>query len=133
MSPWTDLALLGDSLTTRSKHDPLLTPAALEGARQYYLGQLDPADPQASPLYGDFSALPPVMLHVGEDEILLDDAQRYADRTQKAGSVAVPHVWKGMVHVFSCKPRLAACRTQGTRQYRRIPSLPSWPLSTFSR
>jgi monoterpene epsilon-lactone hydrolase len=100
MSPWTDLALTGESLATRAKHDPLLTPAALKSARQLYLGRLDPNDPRVSPLHGDVAGLPKVLLHVGEDEILLDDARRYAGRLEKAGVVTELHVWKGMVHVF---------------------------------
>ena len=100
MSPWTDLALTGDSMTTRATLDPLLTHAALEQARLAYLGANDPKDPRASPLYGDLAGLPPVMLHVGEDEILLADARRMADRIAAAGTAAECHVWQGMVHVF---------------------------------
>jgi monoterpene epsilon-lactone hydrolase len=100
MSPWTDLALTGDSMTTRARHDPLLTPDTLEQARIAYLGATDPKDPGASPLYGDLTGLPPVMLHVGEDEILLSDSRRMADCFVTAGSTAELHVWQGMVHVF---------------------------------
>ena len=100
MSPWTDLALTGDSMTTRAGHDPLLTRDALEQARIAYLGATDPKDPAASPLYGDVAGLPPVMLHVGEDEILLADARRMADSIAAAGSTVELHVWQGMVHVF---------------------------------
>jgi acetyl esterase/lipase len=83
-----------------AKHDPLLTREALESARHFYLGQMDAKDPRVSPLYGDLASLPPVLLHVGEDEILLDDARRYADLSAKSGSTAELHVWPGMVHVF---------------------------------
>lgn len=100
ISPWADLALTGDSMTTRARHDPLLTREALERARITYLGATDPRDPEASPLYGDLAGLPPVMLHVGEDEILLADARRMADSIVAAGSTAELHVWQGMVHVF---------------------------------
>jgi acetyl esterase/lipase len=100
MSPWTDLALTGDSILSRAKHDPLLTREALESARSLYLGQMDAKDPRVSPLYGDLANLPPVLLHVGEDEILLDDARRCADRLVNSGSAAELHVWEGMVHVF---------------------------------
>jgi acetyl esterase/lipase len=100
MSPWTDLALTGDSMTTRAEHDPLLTRDTLEQARIAYLGATDPKNPEASPLYGDLTGLPPVMLHVGEDEILLADARRMADSIVTAGSAAELHVWQGMVHVF---------------------------------
>jgi monoterpene epsilon-lactone hydrolase len=85
---------------TRAGHDPLLTRAALQAARERYLGQHDPRDPLASPLYGDLAGLPPTMLHVGEDEILLDDGRRYAERLNAAGSPGELHIWKGMVHVF---------------------------------
>jgi acetyl esterase/lipase len=100
ISPWTDLALTGDSMATRAGHDPLLTRDTLEQARIAYLGATDPKEPGASPLYGDLAGLPPVMLHVGGDEILLDDARRMADRIVAAGSTAELHVWQGMLHVF---------------------------------
>jgi len=100
MSPWTDLALTGDSMETRAAHDPLLTRAALERSRQFYIGQGDAKNPWASPLYGALTGLPPTLLHVGEDEILLDDARRYANLLTAAGSPAELHVWQGMVHVF---------------------------------
>jgi len=100
MSPWTDLILTGESMESRAKHDPLLTRGALEAARHLYLGQEDAKDARASPLYADLAGLPPIQLHVGEDEILLDDAQRYADLLAKSGSAADLHVWQGMVHVF---------------------------------
>ena len=100
MSPWIDLALNGDSIETRAKHDPLLSRRALEDARRLYLGQADAKDPRASPLYGDLTGLLPVLLHVGEDEILLDDARRYADLLANSGSSAELHVWQGMAHVF---------------------------------
>ena len=100
MSPWTDLTLSGESIESQAKHDPMLSRGALEDARQLYLGSASAKDPRVSPLYGDLAGLPPVLLHVGEDEILLDDARRYADLVAKSGSAAELHVWQGMVHVF---------------------------------
>jgi hypothetical protein len=100
MSPWIDLALTSDSIGARAKHDPLLTRDALEDARRLYLGQANAKDPRASPLYGDLTDLPPVLLHVGADEILLDDARRYAHLLANSGPAAELHVWEGMVHVF---------------------------------
>jgi monoterpene epsilon-lactone hydrolase len=100
LSPWTDLALTGESIETRQKHDPLLTRVSLDSARALYLKATDARDPRASPLYGDLSGLPPVMLHVGEDEILLDDSRRYADRLVTSGGSVDLHIWQGMAHVF---------------------------------
>ena len=114
LSPWTDLALTGESITTRAGHDPLLTGAALLAARQRYLGRHDPRDPLASPLYGDLAGLPPTMLHVGEDEILLDDARRYAERLGAAGSAGELHIWKGMVHVFPANLALLRAAREAT-------------------
>lgn len=114
LSPWTDLALTGDSLTTRADHDPLLTSAVLQAAQQRYLGQNDPSDPLASPLYGDLADLPPTMIHVGEDEILLDDARRYAERLGAAGSAGELHIWKGMVHVFPANLALLRAAREAT-------------------
>ena len=114
LSPWTDLALNGESVTTRAAHDPMLTRAALEAARRLYLGAQDPKDPRASPLYGAVTGLPPVMLHVGEDEILLDDATRYAECVAAAGGTAELHVWEGMVHVFPANLALLHAAREAT-------------------
>jgi len=106
MSPWTDLALTGESMDSRAGHDPVLTRQSLEDARRLYLGHSSARDPRVSPLYGDLAGLPPVLLHVGEDEILLDDALRYADRSSQAGAEAELHIWQGMAHVFLANPAL---------------------------
>jgi monoterpene epsilon-lactone hydrolase len=100
MSPWIDLALTGDSMDAKASADPLLTRTSLAAAAHLYLGEHDPRDPRVSALHGDFTDLPPVLLHVGEDEVLLDDARRYAAAAEAAGISAELHVWQGMVHVF---------------------------------
>jgi epsilon-lactone hydrolase len=101
MSPWTDLALSGASMETRAEADPLSTKEALAVTARLYLGRHDPRDPRASPLYGDLGGLPPVRIHVGDDDILLDDSLRYGERLEsEAGTIQV-HTWQGMVHVFT--------------------------------
>jgi acetyl esterase/lipase len=65
-----------------------------------YLNGRDPADPTASPFYGDLTGLPPVRVHVGDDEVLLDDSMRYVERAAAAGVDAKVDVWEGMVHGF---------------------------------
>ena len=100
MSPWTDLALTGASLQTRAAADPLLDAEALATGARQYLGDHDPRDPRASPLHGDLAGLPPVRIHVGEDEVLLDDAVRYGEAVRAAGGTCEVHSWEGMAHVF---------------------------------
>jgi acetyl esterase/lipase len=101
MSPWTDLALSGASMETRAEADPLLTKDSLAATARLYLGAHDPRDPMASPLYGDLAGLPPVRIHVGEDEILLDDSLRYGERLESHGGTIQVHTWQGMMHVFA--------------------------------
>jgi epsilon-lactone hydrolase len=100
ISPWTDLTLAGESMVTRAKADPLSTPASLAALARLYLAGRDPHDPLASPLYGDLAGLPPVRMHVGEDDVLLDDALRYGERFEREGGTIQVHTWQGMIHVF---------------------------------
>jgi len=100
MSPWIDLAFAGESMNSKASSDPLLSLEALSMAADLYLGSKEPRDPRASALYGDLKGVPPVFLHVGEDEVLLDDARRYATKVGETGGTAELHVWHGMIHVF---------------------------------
>jgi len=110
ISPWTDLALTGDSMADGAAADPLLTREALDGAAHLYLGDHDRRDPRASALYGNMTGLPPVLFHVGEDEILLDDSRRFASRIEAAGGIAELHIWEGMTHVFASNVALQSSR-----------------------
>jgi acetyl esterase/lipase len=101
MSPWTDLALRGLSLESRAEADPFLTKAALARAAAEYLARENARTPQASPLYGDLRGLPPLRLHTGTDEILLDDSRRYAQNARAANVDIALHLWEGMPHVFA--------------------------------
>jgi acetyl esterase/lipase len=100
LSPWTDLAMSGWTHVTHAKLDPMLSvEGALLAARHYLQGAL-PTDPLASPLYGEFGGLPPLLIHVGEREILLDDSVRLAERARAAGVSVEIKTWQGMPHVF---------------------------------
>jgi deazaflavin-dependent oxidoreductase (nitroreductase family) len=100
MSPWTDLALTGDSLASRADDDPLLTKQMLSITAASYLDGHEGRDPMCSPLYGELAGLPPIQLHVGTNEVLLDDARRYTERARAADVEATVHIWEGMTHVF---------------------------------
>jgi epsilon-lactone hydrolase len=100
MSPWTDLALTGTSVETRAEADPIFTRGMLQAFADAYLqGQVATA-PMASPLYAPLEGLPPIRIDVGDDEILLDDSTRYAERARAAGVEVTLSVWEGMPHVF---------------------------------
>jgi acetyl esterase/lipase len=100
ISPVTDLALTGQSYETRAEADPYFTKSQAAGLVASYLGETDPKNPLASPLYGELSGLPPIRVHVGDDEVLLDDSRRYVERAVAAGVDAELDVWMGMPHGF---------------------------------
>lgn len=100
LSPWTDLALSGPSMEEREGDEWMLTRAMLATTGGSYLQGHDPRDPHASPLCGDLAGLPPIQLHVGTSEILLDDSRRYVARARRAGVDATAHIWEEMPHVF---------------------------------
>ena len=101
LSPVTDLTLSGATYETRAEADPYFTRPQVAEFVRAYLGSADPKDPLASPLYARLSGLPPVRIHVGDDEVLLDDLRRYIERAIAAGVDAQLDVWMGMAHGFT--------------------------------
>jgi monoterpene epsilon-lactone hydrolase len=110
-SPWVDLAFTGASMKDPHIEDPLLSYESLQQGARLYLGGTDPRDPLASPLFGDLAGLPPILIQVGSDERLLDDARQYADRATGAGSSVRLEIWRGMHHVFQVN--VGQLRTSG--------------------
>jgi monoterpene epsilon-lactone hydrolase len=100
LSPWADLTLSGDSMTTNESIDPLVNRELLGQMAAGYLGDQDPADPLASPVHADLVGLPPLLLQVGSSEVLEDDAVRIADKVLAGGGEATLQVGYEMVHVF---------------------------------
>ena len=100
LSPITDLAMTGASWQTRADADPYFVREQAEGLIGAYLDGHDSRDPAASPLYGNLAGLPPIRVHVGEDEVLLDDSVRWVERAVAAGVDAQLDVWQGMPHGF---------------------------------
>lgn len=100
LSPVTDLALSGESWSTRADADPYFARAQVEALVKSYLNEQAATDPLASPLYGILQDLPPVRVHVGSDEVLLDDSCLYVERAVAAGVDAKLDVWEGMPHGF---------------------------------
>jgi acetyl esterase/lipase len=100
LSPVTDLTLSGESYATRADSDPFFTREQVAELVRSYLGGVGPRHPLASPLYGPMSGLPPVRIHVGDAEVLLDDSRRYVDSAVSAGVDAMLEEWTGMPHGF---------------------------------
>ena len=100
MSPWTDLAATGESIKTRAEADPMIDPRDTKRITSYYVPDGDVLNPLVSPLYADLSGLPPLLVHVGDAEVLLDDAVLFADRARLAGVSVELEIWPEAFHVF---------------------------------
>jgi acetyl esterase/lipase len=100
LSPWLDLALTGDSTERLAADDPWTTKPTLETFGKLYAGDVALDDPKVSPLYMDFTGLPPILIHVSSSEILLDDAMRACDRACAIGVEVELRSWEGVPHVF---------------------------------
>ena len=100
LSPWVDLEGLGESLRTRADLDPVLEASGVGREGAVYLGGLDPRTPLAAPMYADLHGMPPLLIHVGDHEILRDDAVRLAERARADGVEITLEVWPEMIHVW---------------------------------
>jgi acetyl esterase/lipase len=100
LSPATDAAQSGASFTARVRDEAFLTQDFCRQALAMYLGEQDRRTPLASPLYADLHGLPPILIHVGTHELLLDDSTRFADKARAAGVDVTLKIWDGMWHVF---------------------------------
>jgi monoterpene epsilon-lactone hydrolase len=98
ISPAADLTLASKSLKT--VHDPIISSKTMPIFRDHYLGEQNPANPLASPVFGDYRGLPPLLIQAGEHEMLRDDSVRTADKAKADGVDAKLEIWPGMFHVF---------------------------------
>jgi len=100
LSPWADLTLTGDSMIVKDKVDAMLGRDSLSWFAGLYLAGQDASDPKASPIFADLSGLPPLLIQVGSQEVLLDDAIRLNKAAKKAGVDVSLEVWDGQMHVW---------------------------------
>ena len=100
LSPWVDLSCSGESIASRAEIDPWMTEQECRACAEMYAPGTDLKSPLISPLYANLQGLPPLLIHVGTDEILLDDSQRLAVKAREAGVEVTLHVQEGMWHVW---------------------------------
>jgi epsilon-lactone hydrolase len=100
ISPWVDLTCSGATYATKAAVDPIVTRQSVSMMAEAYTGRGDPKAPLVSPLYADLRGLPPLLVHVGSDEVLLDDALGLAERARRAGVDVTLEEWPAMIHVW---------------------------------
>jgi epsilon-lactone hydrolase len=99
-SPWVDLTNTAVSYATRRDADRLFSLESANEAAEGYVGDGDRRDPLVSPVFGDWRGAPPVLIQVGDAEVLLDDAEQLADAIRRAGGLVTHRVYPGMPHVW---------------------------------
>jgi acetyl esterase/lipase len=101
VSPWTDLTMSGSTMVSKDAADPLIHKPYLEELATAYLpATLDRKDPRVSPLFADLRGFPPVLVQVGSDETLLDDAVRFAAVAGAADVAVTLEIWPRMIHAW---------------------------------
>jgi acetyl esterase/lipase len=98
ISACADWTFASDSL--RTVHDPIISARTMPVFRDHYLKEADFRDPLASPVFGDYRGLPPLLIQAGEYEMLRDDSIRVAKKARADGASVRLEIWPGMFHVF---------------------------------
>lgn len=121
-SPWTDMAVTGNSIDENSERCAMFAGNTIRRAAPLYLGGVEAHHPGASPLYGSYNGLAPLLIHASSDEVLRDDAVRVAERASAAGVTVEFRLWPGVPHCwqfFSAIMPEAAESLQLTTQFVR--------------
>jgi acetyl esterase/lipase len=101
ISPWMDLTMSGSTLASKAAVDPLIHKEYLNELVEAYLpAGTNRKDPHVSPLYADLANFPPMLIQVGSDETLLDDATRLAARAGAADVAVTLQIWPQMIHAW---------------------------------
>jgi monoterpene epsilon-lactone hydrolase len=100
LSPWTDLTLSGETMTSMIGIDPVFTREKVSVRAEDYVGSADPADPSISPIFADLRGVSPVLIQTGSHEILLDDSMRLARRAAIDDVAITLDVTPGVPHGF---------------------------------
>jgi acetyl esterase/lipase len=97
-SPCTDLAATGQSIVDNSAADAMFFGPWIAAVTRHYLGGTPATNPLASPVYGDLSGLPPLLIQVGDSEVLLDDSRRVHEKARRSGVASRLQLWRGVPH-----------------------------------
>lgn len=100
ISPWVDLTCSSETYRTKAHTDPVVNEEGIREMAALYLGGLDPETPLASPIFGDLTGLPPLLIQVGTEEVLLDDSISLDNKARACGVDSRLEIWEEMIHVW---------------------------------
>lgn len=116
ISPWTDLTTSGDSYKTRKHSEPMIPGHRVIDAAKLFANGIPLNDPRISPLYADYENMPPMLIHVGDKEILLSDSVNLHNKAKEHGVQSELKVWKNSPHVFQLFAGIAPQSTQSLKE-----------------
>lgn len=116
ISPWTDLTASGETHTTKKSNDPMIPSHRVIEAALLYANGIPLDDPRVSPLYADYENMPPMLIHVGDKEVLLSDSQNLHKRAIMHGVKSHIKIWKNAPHVFQLFAGLAPQSSQSLKE-----------------
>lgn len=100
-SPWVDLTISAETYDSRAEVDKLFSRTSAEEAKAAYLVDRDAKDPIASPVFGDWNGAPPLLILVGDHEVLLDDAHLLTQVAGEAGVQVTLSIYPEMPHIWT--------------------------------
>lgn len=104
LSPWVDLSSVHEK--DRKVDDPILNAEILSMYARYYIGECNPINPLISPIIADLRGLPPILIHAGTNEILLNQIKEFSEKAREANVELTLETWPGLFHVFQITPFL---------------------------
>ena len=116
LSPWTDLSCKGDSIRFNRAIDPMIPSRRVKHAAKLHANGMLLDDPRISPLHADLHDLPPLLIHVGDNEVLLSDSTRFASKAKASGVSVELKVWRNAPHVFQLFAGFVPQSTQALRE-----------------
>jgi monoterpene epsilon-lactone hydrolase len=119
ISPWADLGQHGPSYEQMASSDPMIQVDRIRSSAMDYAGGADLDHPQLSPARADLTGLPPMLIHVGQAEVLLSDSITLAQNAGMCGVQVRLEIWPEMIHVWHAfHDMLGAARTATTQASR---------------
>jgi acetyl esterase/lipase len=109
-SPWVNLTNVGPAYAAKLETDFIITQAGIDDFKLNYIGGGDPLAPLASPVFADLSGLPPMLIQVGSEEVLMSDSTLLAERAGLARVDVTLRIWPDMVHIWPFFPLSAGAR-----------------------
>lgn len=100
LSPWTDLSCSGESMRHNRQRDTMIPARRIPAAARHFANGMPLDDARVSPLYAQLHDLPPLLIHVGDQEVLLHDSTRFAEKAREQGVDVTLRVWRNAPHVF---------------------------------